>query len=85
MKLVLITQYKENYGYRWKNKGGWRYYLNFDMPENGQDEFIEDLLKKASERVEYKNEICEEYIIDWSITNDELQIGEFDEPIEILL
>lgn len=84
MKLVLLTQYRENYGYRWKNRGGWKYFVEIDTELSRDDIHIQRMLEMAKSAVEYKNDMAEEYVIDWYFSHIE-QIGEFDESLEITL
>jgi hypothetical protein len=71
MKLVITTQYMENYGDAtnpyWKYKGGLDYaVLNVDA--RGAE--LDDLVAKAKAKVEYANDYSEEYVIGWTLMGD---------------
>ena len=82
MKLVIQTQYKENYGAHdwngegecpqyWKFKGGETYVVpNVDV--NNLPNNIDDL--KAL--ICYSNECSEEYVLDWSFEDDDAKVCE---------
>ena len=63
--LVIETQVYENYGNQWKPKGGNTYkILNVPMNED-----FEAVINAAA--IGYKNEFSEEYVIGWSVENDD--------------
>ena len=79
MKLVINTQYRENYGAHdwdgegecpqyWKSKGGSEYVIEnisyFDVLHGG------DLVDSVRDLIEYSNEASLEYIIDWEVVGD---------------
>lgn len=76
MKLVIRTQYMENYGAHdwdgkgecpqyWKMKGGSEYMIE-GVPLN-----IDYAEVVAAADVEKNNEYCREYILDWSLESDD--------------
>jgi len=76
MKIVLWTQYRENYGLEsggdyWKNKGGSTYILEGVSVEEACDRNAFDaLIAKLYELIEYGNPASIHYIIDWSLEDD---------------
>ena len=76
--LVIQTQYRENYaahneGYEhgvdesyWKFKGGSTYFVS-DLTEAQINKIIKKGIPTLSDLIEYSNEACEEYILDWEI------------------
>lgn len=81
MKLVIQTQYCENYGahtwdgegecpQRWKFKGGETYVV----PNLGQDQVVTRVIEQGMPTlralIEYSNEASREYILDWSVQDD---------------
>ena len=77
MKLVIHTQYKENYGAHdwdgkgecpqyWKFKGGETYVMEIEDP-NVRPHTIEDI----EALITYKDEGSEEYVLDWSFVDPE--------------
>lgn len=62
--LVIETQVYENYGNQWKAKGGNTYKI-LNVPH--QD--FEAVINAAA--IGYKNEFSEEYVIGWSVENDD--------------
>ena len=82
MKLVINTQYRENYaahdeGYEhgvseayWKFKGGTTYVL----PHFTGCEY--EVMKSIKPLIEYSNPASEEYIIDWEIVEDNAKVCE---------
>jgi len=77
-KLVIHTQYCENYGDaespRWKFKGGETYVL----PELSQSELngIEEIVNSIADEIEHRGEMTEEYVIGWSVEEDEAEVCE---------
>jgi hypothetical protein len=78
MKFVIHTQYMENYGYKWKPKGGQTIVIT-DCPELAAEE-QDTLLALADKRltITYTNEASKEYIISSSLQPDEW-ISEFEQ------
>ena len=82
MKLVIQTQYKENYGAHdwngegecpqyWKFKGGETYVVPNVDPNNAPNN-IDDL--KAL--ICYSTDYSEEYVLDWSFEDDDATVCE---------
>jgi hypothetical protein len=94
MKLVLNTQFMENYGAHdynpalpvpqyWKHKGGDTYVVA-DIPTTITAESIKALVAEVSPFIEYANDHTEEYITQWCIAdNDEVVVEDWDTPIEM--
>ena len=79
MKLVIQTQYKENYGaHDWDGKGECPQYWKF----KGGDTFVvqgvstKDLLPQLEALIEYNNEASEEYILSAEIMEDDAVVCE---------
>ena len=77
-KLLISTQYHENYGSAadpyWKAKGGSVYVVNgldFDEDYEWSKVRVEQILAKVRDQVEISNPMCEEYIIGWTIVADD--------------
>ena len=83
-RLVLQTQYRENYGAHswdgkgecpsyWKNKGGVEYHVQIGSAREllalGKAG-IDALVKRTSEKLTYSNDYSSEHIIGWSIYSD---------------
>ena len=70
MKLVISTQFWENYGSPhnpyWKAKGGMEYFV-----KNVTDETALDVMMSAKNVVEHSGDYTKEYIIGWSIEADD--------------
>ena len=94
MKLVIQTQYCENYGAHtwdgegecpqyWKFKGGETYVV----PNLSQDQVtkvIEQGIPTLRALIEYSNEASREYILDWSVQDDADVVGEpWETPFEL--
>ena len=79
MKLVITTQYMENYGDsespRWKFKGGANYVTDFTLSKWFRIGDLTRLVESVSSMVENENETSRTYVIDWEAVGD----GEFDE------
>lgn len=82
MKLVIHTQYRENYAAHnedydhgvdtphWKFKGGSTYVVpNFKDYSN-----ITEVMKNLSGLITYGNSASEEYILDWEVVEDNKQV-----------
>lgn len=84
MKLVINTQYRENYaahdeGYEhgvseayWKFKGGTTYVVSRFTDVNN----ITQVMKNLATLIEYGNPGSEQYIIDWEIVEDNAKVCE---------
>lgn len=91
-KLVIHTQYRENYGFpewdgkgecpqHWKFKGGNTYFIPNFKDFNNVNEVIGKLISVG---LTYKNEASEEYILDWDIVPHSEKICEsWDTPVQI--
>ena len=90
-KLVIQTQYRENYGAHdwdgkgecpqyWKFKGGSTYVVpNFKDFSN-----VADVVSTLTDLITYKNEGSEEYILDWEIVNQNKKVCEdWETPVQI--
>lgn len=68
-KLLIQTQVMENYGYRWKAKGGEDYIVaNVD-----ECDMIDVIVDRVRSQIEMDNEAFREYIIGWKVVpNDYL-------------
>lgn len=87
MKILICTQYRENYGaHDWDGTGECPQYWKF----KGGDEIILDvpgfrfnddfagkkarmIIDEIRSKIEYKNEYSEVYIVDWSFVEDDFQ------------
>lgn len=72
MKILITTQYRENYGTEtdpyWKMKGGENYFIpGVDPLQQAPGVLVEQV--RAS--IEYSNPRSEEYIVDWSLVPDD--------------
>ena len=78
MKFVIHTQYEENYGYRWRPKGGQTIVIT-DCPELTAGE-QDTLLALADKRltITYTDEGSKEYIISSSLHDDDW-LSEFEQ------
>ena len=79
MKLVIQTQYKENYGaHDWNGEGECPQYWKF----KGGDTYVmpgvnnKDLVPALAALIEYHNEGSEEYILSTEIMEDDAQVCE---------
>ena len=90
-KLVIQTQYRENYGAHdwdgkgecpqyWKFKGGSTYVVpNFKDFSN-----VTDMVATLTDLITYKNEGSEEYILDWEIVNQNKKVcQDWETPVQI--
>jgi len=66
-KLLIQTQVYENYGYRWKAKGGGDYVVKNFKDFNRVTEFVMALRSQ----VEQDNEFYREHIIGWEVVADD--------------
>ena len=90
MKIVIATQYHENYGAHdwdgkgqcpqyWKAKGGSEYVLSRKLTfnESLSTTLVDSLVKAATEKVSRNDDYAREYVIDWYlIADDELTAEE---------
>ena len=72
MKVLITTQYRENYGSEnepyWKFKGGSEYFiLSVDPLKVAPGLLVEQVRSK----IEYSNPMSEEYILDWELVSDD--------------
>ena len=65
-KLLIQTQVYENYGYRWKAKGGGDYVVRNIDPNRAAD-----IVNLATAQVEQDNEHFREHIIHWEVVGDD--------------
>lgn len=81
MKLMLTTQYRENYGagdwdgtgacpQYWKNKGGVDYFYTLPNGYPGM-EALKALVDELALKVERRNDYVEEYLAYWSVEADD--------------
>ena len=75
-KLVIQTQYRENYAYReWDGKGevpqGWKFKggTTYVIPNFKDFDGASALVSRLSKLIEYNNDACEEYITTWNIVD----------------
>ena len=90
MKIVIATQYHENYGAHdwdgkgqcpqyWKAKGGSEYVVSRKLTYNESidTKLVDSIVKAATEKVSRNDDFCREYVIDWYlIADDELTAEE---------
>lgn len=80
MKIVITTQYMENYGAHdwdgegkcpqyWKSKGGDIYVIE-NLTQAQAEDFLENKIQKLYELIEYSNEGSKEFVIGTSIAED---------------
>lgn len=70
MKLLITTQVYENYGYRWKPKGGCDY--SYAMGSSGRStEALAELVEALRLQIECDNEGYRENIIGWEVVADD--------------
>ena len=94
MKLVIQTQYCENYGAHtwdgegecpqyWKFKGGETYVVP-NLSQDQVTQVIEQGIPTLRALIEYSNEASREYILDWSVQDDADVVGEpWETPFEL--
>lgn len=84
MKLVIATQYHENYGAHdwdgtglcpqfWKAKGGNEYVVSrrLSYNESLDTTLVDALVKSATEKVTRNDNFAREYVIDWYLIGDD--------------
>jgi hypothetical protein len=67
MKLLITTQVYENYGYRWKPKGGNDYVVRNVDP----CDMIDVIVDRVRSKIEQDNDAFQETIIDRSLVADD--------------
>ncbi len=77
MQVSIYTQIYENYGYRWKPKGGDHYVIEVDsrLPQNEINRIVMDWAREA---LPY-NDMFQEYPVDW-----DFDYPDYDEVFEYL-
>ena len=74
MKILITTQYRENYGTAeepyWKFKGGSDYFIPGVDPLKTAPGL---LVEQVRDRIEYANPRSEEFILDWQLVADDFQ------------
>lgn len=75
MKLIVQTQYRENYGYRWKNKGGDNYVATIEPIVPAQEvvslqDALAALAAEVTKEVEYRNDMATNEVIGWYVMGD---------------
>ena len=70
-KLMIITQYRENYGSPdepyWKFKGGSEYFV----PNVDECDMVDVIVDRVRPQIEISNPMCQEYILGYSIVADD--------------
>jgi signal peptidase I len=79
MKLVVTTQYRENYGYRWKFKGG-----DIIIVENVTLDTIKELAEEVTKEVEFSNDAASNEVIEWFAMGDAEEYPDYFYGITIL-
>ena len=74
MKLLITTQVYENYGYRWKPKGGNDYVIR----DVDSCDMIDVIVDRVRGQIEQDNQAFRETIIDWTIVADD-HLTEFEQ------
>ena len=71
MKILITTQYRENYGTEcdpyWKFKGGSDYFIPGVDPLRTAPGM---LVEQVRDRIEHADPMSEEYILDWQLVED---------------
>ena len=72
MKILITTQYRENYGTEtdpyWKMKGGEDYFI---LAVDPLQQAPGVLVEQVRSQIEYSNPRSEEYIVDWRLVEDD--------------
>lgn len=77
MKLLICTQYHENYGSAdnpyWKAKGGEEYYYDLFSFKFNEMAFkkLQMIVDSLRDQVEWSDEYSKQYIISWSLVDDD--------------
>ena len=91
-KLVIQTQFKENYGAHdcdvkgecpqyWKFKGGDTYVVE-NLTSTQIQKIVDNGIPTLSNLIEYSNDYAKEYILDWSVEEDSKVVcEEWETPI----
>ena len=95
-KLVIQTQYRENYSFdddgypvegadaHWKYKGGTTYVVE-GLTGKAVNKIAQHGIPTLAKLIEYKNVASEEYILDWSIEEDDAVVSEeWETPIVLV-
>jgi hypothetical protein len=69
MKIYIYTQCYENYGYRWKPKGGMDYFI--PCGESISPVRLDAMVSLARLKIEHKNEMFEENIVGIEVVADD--------------
>lgn len=70
MQLLITTQVYENYGYRWKPKGGndYKYALGASLRS---DQALSEIVEHFRAKIEQDNEGYQETIVGYSVVSDD--------------
>lgn len=70
MQLLITTQVYENYGYRWKPKGGndYKFALGHQLRS---DEALSEIVEYFRAKIETNNEMFQETIIGYEVVSDD--------------
>lgn len=78
MKILITTQYLENYGTQdepyWKAKGGQEYFVPVPLFRENDifaDKNLEMIVDSLRDRIEYVNPMSEEHIVDYRLVSDD--------------
>ena len=69
-QIVVLTQVYENYGERWKPKGGDEYAIHITRDDYyaGYDR-LNDIVQSVRSKIEHIGEMYEEYIVTWRVVD----------------
>lgn len=78
MKIVIYTQCYENYGDpqspHWKAKGGDEYIVpSVSIDANNAAASVKAIVDAASQQIDHKGELFEEYVIGYELVDDDYQ------------
>ena len=84
MKILITTQYRENYGTEtdpyWKMKGGEDYFIpGVDPLQQAPGVLVE----QVRHQIEYSNPRSEEYIVDWRLVEDDYRTDSERDQLEL--
>lgn len=70
MQLLITTQVYENYGYRWKPKGGndYKFALGHQLRS---DEALSEIVEYFRAKIETNNEMFQETIVGYQVVSDD--------------
>jgi hypothetical protein len=70
MQLLITTQVYENYGYRWKPKGGndYKFALGHQLRS---DEALSEIVEYFRAKIETNNEMFQETIVGYEVVSDD--------------